>query len=123
MNEDFNYLSDEELEKLISSSEESSMVQAPPGFEESVLKVISFWDRKREYARFRFQVCMAMAAAILFIFLIPAISNSNGIATIREMPSQMSEEHDNNVKTRYVSVLLGKHSFSEAVSSFEIGNN
>ncbi|WP_026495841.1 hypothetical protein [Butyrivibrio sp. WCD3002] len=123
MNEDFNYLSDEELEKLISSTEESSMVQAPPDFEESVLKVISFQARKREYARFRFQVCMAMAAAILFMFLIPAISNSSGVATIRERSSQAAEENDSNTKTGYVSELLGKHSFSDAVSSFEIGNN
>lgn len=123
MNEDFNYLSDEELEKLISSTEESSMVQAPPDFEESVLKVISFQVRKREYARFRFQVCMAMAAAILFMFLIPAISNSSGFYTIREMSERSGEENSGNEKTGYVSELLNKHLFSEAVSSFEIGNN
>ncbi len=37
MNDKFEYLSDEELQKLISDTEASGLLQAPPSFEKTVL--------------------------------------------------------------------------------------
>ena len=38
MNEEFEYLSDEELQKLINETESAGLLQAPPDFEASVMK-------------------------------------------------------------------------------------
>ena len=58
MNDKFDYLSDEELEKLINDTEASGLLQAPLGFEKGILdridevtdspdeKIISFDEKK-----------------------------------------------------------------------------
>ena len=118
MIENFDYLSDEELQNLISSTEESGMMQAPPDFENSVIQTISFRNKQKEYKRFRFQVCMAMAAAILFMFVVPAFIGDNSISNITTDFSNHSTavEMDNS----FLSDILSNHSFSNAITGLDI---
>ena len=136
MNDDFNYLSDEELNSLIESTEKSGLLEAPISFEAEVLKrlekaeaenivtpirksTVSFEDKKREYSKFRFQVCMAMAAAILFLVISPFLSAGERLGSV--MNQMEPEESDARQTTSYVSQFLGNHILSESIGSNHIG--
>ncbi len=146
MNEEFEYLSDEELQKLINETESAGLLQAPPDFEASVMKrieeaaatqsfpeqpgsapvenetseqntnTISFEEKKKQYSRFKFQVCMAMAAAILFLLVAPFIATNENYLAIKEATAtaQLQKRNDN---TKYISDIFGNHVISDTISN------
>ncbi len=131
MNEEFEYLSDEELQKLIDETESAGLLQAPPDFEAFVMKrinqdesktseesnnTISFEEKKKQYARFRFQVCMAMAAAILFLLVAPFLAANENFVAIKEAAAttQLEKKNDN---TKYISNIFGSHVISDTISN------
>ena len=127
MNEEFEYLSDEELQKLINETESAGLLQAPPDFEASVLKrieekekekapqPISFEEKKKQYSRFKFQVCMAMAAAILFMVVAPFIASNDSFTGIREAAIAITPQKKSE-NTKYISELFGNRVISETIS-------
>lgn len=143
MSEKLDYLSDEELEKLINETESSGLLQAPQGFEGAVLEkiemipeiktakrlqnefhdqvksddtdIISFEDKKKQFARFRFQVCMAMAAAILFVLVAPFFASTKSGLCMKETALQM--QNNNYEKTSYIADFLGTHYISDAITN------
>ena len=127
MNDKFEYLSDEELLKLISDTETSGLLQAPPSFERAVLgrienveeqqqdQIISFEEKKKQFARFRFQVCMAMAAAILFMVVAPLAMNTEGGKQFRAATQTRMTER--NAETNFVAGFLGNHVISDAMTA------
>lgn len=73
---EMNYLSDEELSKLISDVEEKELVNAPPSLCKDVLKEIDRRNEvvlftKKKLIRFRVQVIATMAAVIALVFVGP----------------------------------------------------
>ena len=64
MKRQIEYLTDAELECLISGIERQETVTAPPDLQEQILEVAA-------YKRFRFQVLTTVAAAVLAVFLLP----------------------------------------------------
>lgn len=80
-----NYLSDEELERLMSEIESKDMVFAPPGIQEQVLRALdetsyvtkerSHADKIREFKRYRFRVIATVAAAVIAVFVLPKVEN------------------------------------------------
>ncbi|WP_026527123.1 hypothetical protein [Butyrivibrio sp. VCD2006] len=148
MNDKFEYLSDDELEKLISDTEASGLLQAPPGFEKGILdriesktiynsvdfrdadprfeeqrqgEIVSFDEKKKQFARFRFQVCMAMAAAILFMVVAPMAMNSENGRQIREATESLRTERSTD--TNIVATFLGNHVISDSMASAGFGKN
>ncbi|WP_408070569.1 hypothetical protein [Butyrivibrio sp. JL13D10] len=147
MNDDFKYLSDEELNKLIESTEESGLLEAPISFEAEVLKrlakstreniisreeyrtensdndfenrTISFEDKKKEFSKFRFQVCMAMAAAILVLIIAPFLSANEGLNAIRK--KALAGQDNMRQQTNYVSDFFGNHVMSESMGNVNLG--
>lgn len=84
MNENLNYLSDEELERLMNQVEQEELVAAPPDLMERILGAEQAAQKKEFYA-YCFRVITSMAAAIALVFLLPELTermNLNG------MPSQ-----------------------------------
>ncbi len=139
MNEEYEYLSDDELNKLINDIEQSDMQMAPPDFESNVLMMLSesektpaekvpdkrdgtgskvedFETRKRQYSRFRLHVCMAMAAAILLLVITPFF-DIGGHITNQKNNSKLAAE---NMNTNYISQFLDGHLISEAISGTNI---
>ena len=133
MNDKFDYLSDEELEKLINDTEASGLLQAPLGFEKGILdridevtdspdeKIISFDEKKKQFSRFRFQVCMAMAAAILFMVIAPMAMNSEGGRQFKDIAQTMRTGR--TAETNFVAGFLGNHAISEAMSTTGFGKD
>ena len=122
MNDKYEYLSDDELEKLINDTEASGLLQAPLGFEKGILdrienesRVISFDEKKKQYSRFRFQGCMAMAAAILLMVVAPMAMNSESGRQFKEATEGMRVER--NQETNFVAGFLGNHSISDAMAT------
>lgn len=67
-------MSDEELLQFIADVEENDMVEAPSYLKEQIIFESQNWQRKnarKQYRAFEFKVCLATAAAIAVIFLIP----------------------------------------------------
>ncbi|WP_026511056.1 hypothetical protein [Butyrivibrio sp. LC3010] len=123
MNDDFKYLSDDDLNSLIESTEKAGLLEPPISFEAEVLKrleraemksTVSFEDKKREYKKFRFQVCMAMAAAVLFLIVSPFISESDSINAIKAQV--VEKQTSERIRTNYVSAILGNHVMSETMT-------
>ncbi|WP_044913769.1 hypothetical protein [Butyrivibrio sp. WCE2006] len=123
MNDDFKYLSDDDLNSLIESTEKAGLLEPPINFEAEVLKrleraemksTVSFEDKKREYKKFRFQVCMAMAAAVLFLIVSPFISESDSINAIKAQV--VEKQTSERIRTNYVSAILGNHVMSETMT-------
>lgn len=78
------YLSDEELQKLISDVELNDIVQAPVHLQEKVLDAVSAADRAGnvaktkkqkiiEYRLYSLKVALAVAAAIAVMFIVPYV--------------------------------------------------
>lgn len=83
------YLTDTELENMISELEQTDMVFAPPDLQEQILEVLeketpgqetvamklsddrSEQERIRAFHKFRFQVLTTVAAAVLVVLLLP----------------------------------------------------
>ena len=78
------YLSDEELQKLISDVELNDIVQAPVHLQEKVLDAVSAADKAGnvaktkkqkiiEYRLYSLKVALAVAAAIAVMFIVPYV--------------------------------------------------
>ena len=81
MEEKLNYISDEELERLICRVEQKELVAAPPDLMESILtaakvnkQVKSVALRKKEFYAYCFRVITSVAAAVALVFLLPQLS-------------------------------------------------
>ncbi|MBO4457146.1 MAG: hypothetical protein J5802_05465 [Butyrivibrio sp.] len=89
------YLSDEELQKLISDIELGDMAEAPVHLEEKVLRAIDSSKgtgnkeriRKKkivEYRMYRMKVALTVAAAIIVMFLVPYSPVTDKFISMRE---------------------------------------
>lgn len=104
MTENINYLSDEELELLIVDVEQNELVAAPPDMLEEILGHIEEFgsgavqnvksvNKIQEFRRYCFRVCASVAAAVILIFVMPAISENPAI--------QESEQERHIMESRY----------------------
>ncbi|MBE5846047.1 MAG: hypothetical protein E7302_18170 [Butyrivibrio sp.] len=125
MREEYEYLSDEELQALIDECEDGNMVSAPLGFSDNVLqmiaetenkKTISFEQKVKEYRRFRFQVSIAVAAAILFLVVSPFIS-AEGIGT-----GASSATIGELGKSKVLTEVFGNHSIDKRLNEKDLFN-
>jgi hypothetical protein len=112
----FDYLDDDELYKLIPEVEGQDLQKAPPNFEGDVLRRIespkvSFEEKQREYQKYRFQVCIAMAAAVLMIIVSPFVFKGNFLDL-----GNKTFLTSNGAGTNYVSEFLGNSFISGAFS-------
>ena len=80
MRDNWNYLSEEELEQLIHTVEQTELVTAPPDLMEEILRKAEKKEkpkkagRKKEYYAYCFRVITSVAAAIAIMFLLPEVS-------------------------------------------------
>lgn len=97
MDENRNYISDEELEQLICRVEQEELVAAPPDLMESILAALELEEtrvmtektglppakivgvkepaaRKKEFYAYCFRVVTSVAAAVALVFLLPELS-------------------------------------------------
>lgn len=125
MREEYEYLSDEGLQALIDECEDGNMVSAPLGFSDNVLqmiaetenkKTISFEQKVKEYRRFRFQVSIAVAAAILFLVVSPFIS-AEGIGT-----GASSATIGELGKSKVLTEVFGNHSIDKRLNEKDLFN-
>lgn len=96
MSEKLNYISDEELERLIFQVEQDELVAAPPDLMESILEaaensgvqeelstakvvLLSAVERKKEFRAYCFRVITSVAAAVALVFLLPELTNQMNI--------------------------------------------
>lgn len=92
MSEKLNYISDEELERLIFQVEQDELVAAPPDLMESILEaaknsgvqeelstakvvLLPAVERKKEFRVYCFRVITSVAAAVALVFLLPELTN------------------------------------------------
>ena len=83
MIEKLNYISDEELERLINQVEQEELVAAPPDLMESILEAAGK-TKKKEFTAYCFRVITSVAAAVALVFLLPELAkgmNVNGAAS------------------------------------------
>ncbi len=80
MIEKLNYISDDELERLINQVEQEELVAAPPDLMESILESAGK-TKKKEFTGYCFRVITSVAAAVALVFLLPELTdrmNLNG---------------------------------------------
>lgn len=65
------YMTDDELSKLIADVEEHEIVKAPPGMADAVLDKVAKRSKIIEYKRFRNRVIASVAAALVIIATVP----------------------------------------------------
>lgn len=99
MSERLNYISDEELERLMAQVEQEELVAAPPDLMESILEAAEFSgareelstakviplsaaERKREFRAYCFRVITSVAAAIALAFLLPELTNRMNVSGV-----------------------------------------
>lgn len=90
MNWNVEYLTDEELQKLMNEVEETDLVMAPPDIARKVLKKVS--NVRRSFAGYCFRVLASVAACIVLLFVLPEISE--------EKLANESKSFEKNVPTR-----------------------
>ena len=91
MIEKLNYISDDELERLIHHVEQEELVAAPPDLIEHILEaaalsmpviqVKNIKSKKQEFTAYCFRVITSVAAAVALVFLLPHLTewmNLNG---------------------------------------------
>ena len=68
-----NYLTDDELEKLINDVEMHELLQCPSHVRQEVLEKtqVSLWKKKLQFYVYSVKVCAAAAAAIVILFTLP----------------------------------------------------
>ncbi|MFV0466030.1 MAG: hypothetical protein ACK5ML_08150 [Lachnospiraceae bacterium] len=77
MDKETSYLSEQELDNIIQSVEESGLLKAPDSIQMNVQKQIAAFERstiiqkRRELFRFGMKIACSTAAAIAFLILIP----------------------------------------------------
>lgn len=113
MIEKLNYISDDELERLISQVEQEELVAAPPDLMESILEAVV--NRKKEFHAYCFRVITSVAAAVALVFLLPELTKGmdlNGAAL------QRNPEKSEIVRTvpSYEEVMIPVPSKNEVVA-------
>ena len=91
MIEKLNYISDDELERLIHHVEQEELVAAPPDLMEHILEAAALSmpvipvknskSKKQEFTAYCFRVITSVAAAVALVFLLPHLTewmNLNG---------------------------------------------
>ena len=80
------YLSDDELDKLITDIEGKELVQAPAGIERNVLSFIEYKKRRKtiEFSKYCVRVAFAVAAAIALVCIVPFIPETQARIPSRE---------------------------------------
>lgn len=77
MTKEFDYISDSDLEQLISQVEQNELVAAPPDLMESILEAVvpvkSVKAKKKEFYAYCFRVITSVAAAVALVFLLPEL--------------------------------------------------
>jgi len=101
MIEKINYISDDELERLINQVEQEELVAAPPDLMESILEAAGLAEevtplpapvhsaksdnaKKKEFIAYCFRVFTSVAAAVALVFLLPELTKRmdvNGAAS------------------------------------------
>lgn len=114
MIEKLNYISDDELERLINQVEQEELAAAPPDLMESILEAAGK-TKKKEFAAYCFRVITSVAAAVALVFLLPELThgmNVNGAA------SQKHPEKSEVVQTvpSYADVAVPVPSKNEVVT-------
>ncbi len=124
---DQNYLSDEELEALITDIEEYDLVQAPPNLLNQILYTIEesnntsllekdslYIQRKKtiEFRKYCLQVITSVAAAIVLVFLLPTSMQmqkselpsipSKDMILAKQMVKTKSDVVENNSKDAHI---------------------
>lgn len=101
MTKEFDYISDRDLEQLISQVEQNELVTAPPDLMESILEAVvpvkSKKAKKKEFYTYCFRVVTSVAAAVALVFLLPeflerleqegAFAGESPVAWYQEIPS------------------------------------
>lgn len=81
------YLSDEELERLIQEVEEKDLIPAPPELSDGVMgRLEAEQGRKQEFRGYCFRVVTSMAAAVALVFLLPEL--------MRGLPVRMPDRRE-----------------------------
>lgn len=88
------YLSDEQLQKLVQQVEMEELILAPPDLKEDILKAVANRkrDKKKEYRQYCFHVFLSAAAAIMLLFLLPELKNIPILEEVKNWKEQKSSE-------------------------------
>ena len=140
------YLSEEELLKLISDIENEDIVKAPPDIMENILsqvqaegtdkppaseqKEISLMERRRYFIKYCLRTALSAAAAIALTFSLPYLKGTDGLfrfsfISVTEDPDSMSRDEITagmNVpdKSEVLSDRPGRNSLLGLVRSIDI---
>lgn len=105
------YLSDEELNFLISQIEDKELIAAPPDFAKSVIKRVEPKSKKKEFTTYCFRVLASVAAAIVLLFIMPEITytQTKQVPTKQEVLDSMQYASKEEVldETSFLTKLLG----------------
>ncbi len=105
------YLSDEELNFLISQVEDNELIVAPPDFAKSVLKKVEPRSKKKEFTTYCFRVLASVAAAIVLLFIMPEITytQTRQVPTKQEVLGTMQYASKEDVldETSLLAKILG----------------
>ena len=107
---EYNYLSDNELERLIADIEENDIVKAPPHFKQEII------DKRKqiiEYKRFRNRVIASVAAIIILSVVTPSIKqmmpiNISMVIAENNLDLRGQRLLSNFGNTHYISDLLNR---------------
>ena len=117
------YLSDEELQKLISDVELNDIVQAPVHLQEKVLDAVSAADKAGnvaktkkqkiiEYRLYSLKVALAVAAAIAVMFIVPCVPVANrDIDLMEKIGSQRDASFRDEILEKKENIKSKIHSF------------
>lgn len=110
---DKNYLSDDELSRLIADIEENDMVKAPPHFAQEIIDRIDKRKQIIEYKRFRNRVIASVAAIIVLSVVTPSIkqmmpANISTVIAENNLDLRGQRLLSNFGNTHYISDLLNR---------------
>jgi len=109
MIESLNYISDDELERLINQVEQEELVAAPPDLLDSILEAAGLTEeatplpapvtnekndsvKKKEFTAYCFRVITSVAAAVALVFLLPELTK--GMNLYGAAPQQHPEKSE-----------------------------
>lgn len=116
-------MSEEELLQFIAQVETNEMIEAPFYLKENILSEAKEWQRKsvrRQYRAFQLKVCLATAAAVAVIFLIPFelrmtdLTNKTESMTKEEYMEKQNRSFSDSVD-HFVEKIMGQISFKEDI--------
>ena len=126
------YLSDEELQKLISDVELNDIVQAPVHLQKKVLDAVSAADKAGnvaktkkqkiiEYRLYSLKVALAVAAAIAVMFIVPCVPVANRDIDLMEKISSQRDASFRDSSFRD-EILEKKENIKSKIHSFFADN-